>query len=68
MSIEVTEIKNVFMYKGKKISIPGNVSEREALKIASGTYPELINGSVNYNGVVDGNKQFEFTSTAGTKG
>lgn len=48
--------------------MPTGISEREALKIASGTYPELVNGSVEYNGIIDGAKQYTFTANIGKKG
>lgn len=66
--MEVTEIKTTFEYKGKTIdAIPG-LSEKEMLKIAANQYPELVNGTVAYSGIVDGAKKFVFSAVTGTKG
>lgn len=66
--MELTEIKPKFFYKGNEIDWVQGTSEKEMLKIAANRFSELTNGTVQYKGIVDGSKKFEFTTVTGTKG
>ena len=66
--MKVTQIKRVFKYKGNTLDdIPG-LPETEVIKVYSGRFPELVNGSVHYSGLNKGVQEYEFKTITGTKG